>query len=206
MVPSLFSTLFLGWFCLLFLLPLRAVFDNVIKLTTFEIPWELFRIAVSGLILLLFTLETPSGLFLIIVSGLAGILLFGVLFDLLNLPGEHDHLFFIILKKVLHSLYPQATVLTPGIRWSSYGLIFKHALWCTHLLGSLKGVSLKFWEPALIPLVRIMSTKHKRGWIVFLKVVANFSQSVSAPVRVACSWLQTVSSSDLADWSWLGRM
>ena len=44
------------------------------------------------------------------------------------------------------------------------------------------------------------------GWIVFFKVVANFSQSVSAPVRVACSWLQTVSSSDLADWFWLGRM
>ena len=30
------------------------------------------------------------------------------------------------------------------------------------------------------------------GWIVFLKVVVNFSQSVSSP--------------DLADWSWLGRM
>jgi len=45
------------------------------------------------------TLETPKELFSIIVSGLAEILLFGVLFGLLEklleLLGEHGHVFFI---------------------------------------------------------------------------------------------------------------
>ena len=107
----------------------------MIKLITFETPSGLFPIAVSRLILLLFTLETPSGLFLIIVSGLAGILLFGVLFVLLKLSGEHGHLFFISLNVILYAVLPPIIVLTLEIWWS---------MWCTHLLGSLKCVSLKF--------------------------------------------------------------
>ena len=45
------------------------------------------------------TLETPRELFSAIVSGFVEILLFGVLFGLLEklveLPGEHGHIFFI---------------------------------------------------------------------------------------------------------------
>ena len=78
--------------------------------------------------MLLFTLETPSGLFLIIVSGLAGILLFEVLFGLLKLSGKHGHLFFISLNIVLYLVLPPTIVLTFELRWSSHGLIFKHAL------------------------------------------------------------------------------
>ena len=114
----------------------------MIKLTTFETPNELFPIAVSGLILLLSTLETPGGLFLITVFGLAGILRFRVLFGLLKLPGVHDHLF--SLNVALYLVLPPNILLTFEIRWSSHGLTFKHAMWFTHLLGSLKGVSLKF--------------------------------------------------------------
>jgi len=53
-------------------------------------------------------------------------------------------------------------VLTIEIRWSSYGLTFKHALWCTHLLGSLKVLAFKE-ERALVQLVRFESTQTQEG-------------------------------------------
>ena len=51
------------------------------------------------------TFKTPRELFSIIVSGLAEILLFGVLFGLLEklleLPGDHGHLFFNKVQTIL---------------------------------------------------------------------------------------------------------
>jgi len=69
---------------LLFFLQQRAVLHNVVMLTT---------------------LEAPSELFSVIVSGLAEVLLFGVLFglleELLEFSGEHGHPFFIKVRIIL---------------------------------------------------------------------------------------------------------
>ena len=42
------------------------------------------------------------------------------------------------LNVVFHSVFSTSIVLAIEIRWTSYGLSLKYALWCTHLLGSLK--------------------------------------------------------------------
>ena len=102
-------------------------------LVTLETPSKLFLVAVFGLILLLFIPETPSELFPVTVSGLAGILLFGVLLgllelSLLELSGEHGHLFFISLNVFFHYILSPTIMLTIKVWWSNYGLSFKHAL------------------------------------------------------------------------------
>jgi len=68
----------------------------------------------------------------------------------------------ISLNVVYYAVLPPTIMLTIKVWRPSHKLTLKHSLWCTHHLGSLRVLDLK-WEPALIPLDRIESTQTQEG-------------------------------------------
>jgi len=67
------------------------------------------------------------------------------------------------------------------------GYRFGAKLWFSWMGYGVLGVELGVWER----LLGLWVLNTRGGWTVFLKVVANFSQTVTAPVRTACSWLSS---------------